>query len=107
MRTKTFWKIAPVIALGAQGLFAAPTSNWVEQHLRAKQGIYQVAESNAAYRAEPLPAAPSWIEQHMKAKQGTYSRVEEARLRDERNSAAFRAEPNTAPVPHWIDRNRH
>ena len=105
MRTKPFITAA-AFAFCAQGLFAAQTSNWIEQHLRAKQGVYSVEESNAAYRAEPQPAPSSWIEQHNKAKQGAYSQMEEARLENERSSAAFRAEPNTAPATHWIDQNR-
>ncbi len=94
MKTTTFVKatvFAAGLTLGASGLLAAPqakeaeqstraTQNWIEQHLKGKQGRYsgaedarlQDAQNSTAYRAE-APAATSGltaIEQRRKMKQG-------------------------------------
>ena len=102
------------LAMGANGLFAAPASNdWFEQWHRAKYGRSSPAEearqnaerANTAFREEPTAARPTntWFESWYKAKFGRPSPSEEARLKAERASTAFREEPKaTRPANTWL-----
>ncbi|MEO5924103.1 MAG: hypothetical protein ABIR70_09770 [Bryobacteraceae bacterium] len=99
MRTKTF-----LFVLGASSLLAAPVSNnWIEQHAKAKLGIYTSQPTTAR---QALQAPENWMEQNLHAKIGRFSPAEEARTREVQNSSAFRQEISRIPTTSWIERNR-
>ena len=105
MRTKTFLTNAALFAAATGSLLAAPASNhWIEQHARAKQGVY-TAEHSDSRSGRPV-AAESWMEQNHKAKTGTYSAAEEARLRELQNSSAYRQEITNGRVQNWQEHHR-
>lgn len=97
-----------VLAVGANGLFAAQKSTWFDQWYRAKYGRSSPAEearqkaenANTAFREEPSAIRPAntLFEDWYRAKYGHPSPREEARLKAERASTAFREEPASAPT---------
>ena len=103
-----------VLAIGANGLFAAQASNdWFERWYRTKYGRSSPAEearqkaarANTAFREQPAAAQPAntWFEGWYKAKFGRPAPREEARLKAEGASTAFRAEPTTTqPANTWL-----
>jgi hypothetical protein len=96
--------LAGALALGVQHLAAAPSANdWIQQQVRAKQGVYTAGESA---RPTQAPESVNWIDQHLRAKTGTFSPLEEARIREVQNSSAFRQEPDNAPVLTWVEQHR-
>jgi hypothetical protein len=106
------------LAMGANGLMAAPTSNsWIDQWYRAKFGRsspmeearQKAARANEAFREEPTSEvakpANTWFDQWYRAKYGRSSPQEEARQKAERANTAFREEPPAVawPANDWLD----
>jgi len=109
--------VAGAFVVGANGLFAAQTSNdWVDQLYKAKLGRAPFAEArqraeqaNTVYREEVTPKAVmpnTWFEDFYRAKYGRSSPTEEAWLRAERANTVYREEivpPAAQPADTWRD----
>lgn len=114
--------LAGVLAIGANGLMAAPAGNdqffndWYKKkfgrNTPTEEARLKAERENSAFREETrhvAPAKQNWIEDHFRAKLGRNTPAEEARLKAERESSAFREEPvrPTAPARSWSEEWYH